>query len=145
MQLSLLADVERRARAPWKRVRPTSVARYAVLRDSGRLATRRASVLRAVAAIRNATQQWPTACEVQVWLEVAGDIPKDGNPNHVRPRLTELADGWFVKRTMTVDGRRVVERVHVPCDVLVRGPKRKSHTSGISVITWCVREVGGRG
>lgn len=123
------------ATKPWKRVRPTSVAVYQHLRESGTLAKRRQAVLTAVAALRNATQQWPTACEVQDWLASRGDVPADGNPNHVKPRLTELADGWWVTRL--VEGRKT--RVHVPCDVLVRGAKRKSTVTGISVLTWQVR------
>jgi hypothetical protein len=115
-QLGLLDSVARVER-PWKRVRPTSVAQYAHLRDTGTLAARRAVVLRAVAAIRNATQQWPTACEVHRWLEDRGEIPRDGNPNHSKPRLTELAD----------------------TGVIVRGPKRKSRVSGITVLTWQVK------
>ena len=115
-QLGLLDAVAREER-PWKRVRPTSTAQYAALRDTGTLAKRRADVLRAIAAIRNATQEWPTACEVQAWLVERGDLPNDGNPNHVRPRCTELAD----------------------TGVLVRGPKRRSQTSGITVLTWQVK------
>src|SRR5690242_8476912 len=101
-QLPLLADVQRRER-PWKRVRPTSAGVYAHLRDTGTLAKRRHAVLTAIAAIRNATSQWPTACEVQAYLEARQQIPADGNPNHVKPRLTELAE----------------------LGVIVRGPKRK--------------------
>jgi hypothetical protein len=120
---------------PWKRVRPTSVAVYSALRDTGTLAKRRAAVLRAVAAIRNATQMWPTACEVQRWLAERGEIPNDGNPNHVKPRLSELADGWH--STRMIDGKRL--HVKVYCDVLVRGPKRKSAVTNIAVLTWQVR------
>lgn len=112
-QLPLLADVERIER-PWKRVRPTSRAIYAQMRDDGTLGRRRDDVLRAVAAMRNKTGRWPTACEVQYWLAARGDIPNDGNPNHVKPRLTELADRG----------------------VLQRGPKRQSQVSGLCVLTW---------
>lgn len=115
-QLSLLTSVTRVER-PRKRVRQTSVAQYAHLRDTGTLARRRDSVLRAVAAIYNATQQWPTSCEVQRWLSERGEIPNDGNPNHTRPRCHELA----------------------AMGVLERGPKRQSKVTGISVLTWQVR------
>lgn len=138
-QLSLLEGVQRLER-PHKRVRPTSIAQYAVLRDSGTTAKRRNDVLRAVAAIRNATQRWPTACEVQEWMADSGDIPNDGNPNHVKPRLSELADGWTVTRVREVDGQKARVKEHVPCHILVRGPKRKSRVSGIAVLTWQVRE-----
>jgi hypothetical protein len=107
----------RRDCKPWKRVRQTSAAQYAHLRDTGTLAKRRDAVLRAVAAIYNATQEWPTSCEVQYWLAIRGELPQDGNPNHVRPRLTELA----------------------ALGVVERGPKRKSHVTDIVVLTWRVR------
>ena len=113
-----LFDAVRAERKPWKRVRQTSVQQYAHLRDTGTLAKRRSDVLRAVAAIYNATQQWPTSCEVQRWLSERGDIPNDGNPNHVRPRCHELAE----------------------LGVLERGPKRKSAVSGIVVLTWQVKQ-----
>lgn len=115
-QLTLLADVARRER-PYKRVRPTSVAQYAHLRDTGTLAKRRHAVLTAIGAIRNRTQQWPTACEVQAYLEKRQQIPNDGNPNHVKPRLTELAASG----------------------VLVRGLKRRSAVTGLTVLTWEVK------
>lgn len=134
-QLSLIPGLELGERRPWKRVRPTSIAQYAHLRDTGVAEQRRACVLRAVAAMRNATQVWPTACEVQAWLEERREIPDDGNPNHVKPRLSELADGWEVTRV--VDGRKV--RVRVGGGVLERGPKRKSQQSGIRVLTWQVK------
>jgi hypothetical protein len=121
-QLSLLASVERQER-PHKRVRQTSIAQYAHLRDTRTLAKRRASVLKAVAALKNRTGVWPTSCEVQQWLVWQREIPADGNPNHVRPRLHELAE----------------------MGVIERGPKRPSRSSGLTVLTWQVREVGGKG
>lgn len=140
MQLSLLAGVRREARPkPWKRVRPTSVAVYAELRDSGKLAAARNRALRAVAALKNSRGEWPTACEVQAWLLERKEV-EDANPNRVKPRLTELATGWHVTLVREVNGVKVKERVHVPCDVLEQGPKRKSRVSGISCITWQVKE-----
>lgn len=139
MQLSLLAGVRRTTRPkPWKRVRPTSVAVYAELRDSGKLAAGRNRALRAVSALKNSRGEWPTGCEVQAWLLERGEV-EDANPNRVKPRLSELADGWFVTLVRDVNGVKVKERVHVPCDVLVRGPKRKSRVSRIACITWQVK------
>ncbi len=103
--------------APRKRVQATSVAQYGQLLQSGQLAKRRSAVLACVAILRERTGAWPTACELHQELERAGEIPDDGNPNHTKPRLSELAD----------------------LGVLVRGPKRASRVSGLTVLTWEVR------
>ncbi len=129
---------EVRERRPWKRVRPTSAALYAVLRDGGETAEGRRRVLRAIAALKNLRGFWPTGCEVLAWLLERGEIP-DNNPNRVLPRLNELADGWDRVVTQEINGERVRVKVHVHCDVLERRPKRKSLTSGITVITWAVK------
>lgn len=140
LQLDLLAGARREERPrPWKRVRPTSVAVYAELRDSGKLAECRQHVLRAVSALKNSRGEWPTACEVQDWLLDRGEL-EDANPNRVRPRLSELADGWDVVHVLEANGGKVRTKVHVECNVLERGPKRKSRISGITCITWRVRE-----
>jgi hypothetical protein len=123
---------------PWKRVRPTSVATYAELRDTGKAAHERAKVLRCLAAYKNAVGRWPTRDELQADMVRRGEIPNDGNPNHVAPRLTELSCGWFVVRL--VDG--VKQRVHVPCDVVERGPKRQTSLKANTrrVYTWQIKE-----
>lgn len=139
-QPTLLDVAERQiADTPRKRVQATSAAQYQHLLETGTLAKRRMAVLRAVAALREQDGRWPTACEVQRHLADSGAIPNDGNPNHVKPRLSELADGWTVTKRDT-QGQPV--KVHVPCHVLVRGAKRKSDVTNISVITWQIREVG---
>ena len=132
------AKGERRERRPWKRVRPTSVALYETLQDSGTTAEGRRRALNAVAALKNARGEWSTACEVRAFLLERGDIP-DNNPNRVFPRLNEMADGWDRWVTKDIDGQRTRVKEHVHCDVLVRGPKRKSRVSGITVITWQVK------
>lgn len=125
----------------WKRVRQTSTGLYAMLQDTGILALRRKQVLNAVAAFRNRHQMWPINDEVQDWLVAAKLIADDGNPNYVRPRLTELSRGWHELRVTQVDGRRVTEKIFRPCDVLVAGPSRKNK-HGRGVTTWEVREFG---
>jgi hypothetical protein len=119
----------------WKRVRATSAGLYAELKDSGYLGERRTRVLNALAAMRNATQRWSTACEILRYLHARGEIA-DLNPNHVRPRLTELSHGWY-DVTTTADGER--QRVFTPCDIVIVGPKRKSDVSGHTVLTWEIR------
>lgn len=128
-----------RPRRPWKRVKPTSVAVYGVLRETGALAETRALVLCAVAALKNAKGYWPTACEVHRYMRTRKQVI-DANPNRVKPRLSELADGWYVTVVREVDGRKEKHRVHVECDVLVRGPKRTSRVTGITCLTWQVKE-----
>jgi hypothetical protein len=124
---------------PWMVVRNTSVGLYEYLKDSGKLAEGRWVVLNAVAYLKNCRGYWPTGCEVLSWLFATGQIP-DMNPNHVKPRLNELADGWDHWVTTTViNGVKVREKVHVHCDLLVRGPRRKSRVTGISCLTWEVR------
>ena len=127
----------------WKRVRPTSAGLYAVLQDTGFLDMRRKRVLNAVAAIRNATQRWPSACEVIEWLYARKRIANT-NPNQVRPRLHEMSHGWEELRVTGEgpDGKPTREKVFVPCDILIAGPKRKSDVTGHTVLTWQVREVG---
>lgn len=95
-------------------VQATSAAQYRALARRGTLATRQTVVLEAVAALRVEWDQWPTACEIQRWLEARLLIPPDGNPSHVRPRCFELA-----------------EMGHV-----TRGPKRRSRLTGITCLTW---------
>lgn len=124
---------------PWMVVRNTSVGLYEYLKDSGTLAEWRWIALNAVAYLKNRRGYWPTACEVLAWLFATGQIP-DMNPNRVKPRLNELADGWnhWVKRE--INGVVVREKVHIHCDVVVRGPKRPSRVTGITVLTWGVRK-----
>lgn len=123
---------------PWMVVRPTSAGLYEYLKDSGKLAEGRWLALNAVAYLKNRRGCWPTACEVQAWLMAIGEL-KDANPNRIKPRLNELADGWDHWVTTLIAGVKVRERVHVHCDVLVRGPKRKSRVTGIACFTWEVR------
>lgn len=132
------ATGEVRERKPWKRVRPTSVATYAELRDNGQLAHDRAMVLRCLAALTNATGAWPTADELQDYMARTGEIPDDGNPNHVRPRLTELSCGWDATRE--ING--VKTKVHIHCDIVERGPKRSSRLKSTTrrVYTWQIKE-----
>jgi hypothetical protein len=129
---------EVRERKPWKRVRPTSVATYAELRDKGQLAHDRAMVLRCLAAFKNDKGIWPTADELQNDMAGKGEIPDDGNPNHVRPRLTELSCGWDVTRE--INGVRT--KVHIHCDIVERGPKRPSRLKSVTrrVYTWQIKE-----
>ncbi len=122
----------------WKRVRPTSAAIYELLQDKKILDIRRKRVLNACAAIRNASQRWPTSCEITQWLFERGRIPST-NPNIVKPRCSELSTGW--DETREVDGQRV--KVFVPCDIFERGRKRKSDITGHTVLTWQIREAGG--
>jgi hypothetical protein len=149
----------------WKRVRPTSAGLYALLQDSGILALSRKRVLNAVAAFRNKKQLWPIADEVQAWLVAAKLIPADGNPNHVRPRLTELSSGWHEVRgpictaskrngqPCTViastnglcanhGGDTPIEPTFVACDVLVAAPVKRPNGRGRNVTAWAVRECG---
>src|SRR5688572_23216163 len=123
---------------PWMVVRNTSVGLYEYLKDSGTLAEWRWLALNAVAYLKNRRGYWPTACEVQWWLIATGQLP-DENPNRIKPRMNELADGWdhWIKRE--INGVKVREKVHVHCDVLVRGPKRPSRVTGITCFTWEVR------
>lgn len=123
---------------PWMVVRPTSVGLYEYLKDNGKLAEGRWLALNAVAYLKNRRGYWPTACEVQSWLIAIGEL-KDANPNRIKPRLNELADGWDNWVTNEINGVKVREKVHVHCDVLVRGPKRKSRVTGITCFTWQVR------
>lgn len=123
---------------PWMVVRPTSVGLYEYLKDSGRLAEGRWLALNAVAYLKNRRGYWPTGCEVRSWLFAIAELP-DMNPNRVLPRLAELADGWDVWITREINGAKYREKVHVHCDVLVRGPKRKSRVTGIACFTWQVR------
>lgn len=145
----------------WKRVRPTSTGLYAFLQDSGYLAHGRKIVLNAVAALYNAKQQWPIADEIQAWLLERKQI-RDMNPNHVRPRLTDLSSGWeetpyqpcgeptksgkpcaaqSLKNGKCTKHGGDVKRdpVFVPCTILVAGePRENAH--GIKCATWHVRE-----
>lgn len=118
VQLGLLVQLE--PVTPRKRVAETSARQFRHLVETGQLAKRRAAVLACVAILRERTGVWPTACELHQELERAGEIPADGNPNHTKPRLTELAQ----------------------TGVIVRGPKRASQVSGITCLTWAIREAG---
>jgi hypothetical protein len=149
----------------WKRVRSTSTGLYALLQDTGVLALRRKQVLNAVAAFRNRWQIWPIADDVQAWLVAAGVIPNDGNPNYVRPRLTELSSGWFeVRGPICTDAKRngdpctriastngkcaqhggaePIEPTFIACDVLVAAPATRENRHGRQVTAWAVREFG---
>lgn len=125
----------------WKRVRPTSAFLYQIMQDTGLLDVRRRRVLNACAAIRNATQRWPTSCEILDWL-VKRKRLTNSNVNQVKPRCSELADGWTESRVVERDGVKVREDVFVPCDIFIRGPKRKSDITGHTVLTWQVKEIG---
>lgn len=121
----------------WKRVRSTSTGLYALLQDSGILALRRKQVLNAVAAFRNRHQLWPINDEIQDWLVAAKLIPADGNPNYVRPRTSELSHGWTTTRKTGAG----VERIFVPCDILVAAGTRKNKHER-NVTAWAIREFG---
>lgn len=123
----------------WKRVRSTSAFLYQVLQDTGLLDVRRRRVLNACAAIRNKTQRWPTSCEILAWLVERKQLAND-NVNQVKPRCSELADGWTEHRVgVDNDGRPARLTVFVPCDIFERGPKRKSDITGHTALTWMIR------
>lgn len=126
MQLSLLDGVAR-AERPRKRQRQTARAAYAVQRDRDRAKaaagqeTREGQVLRLLAGYWNALQSSPTALELIAWARARGEQVFD--VNSVRPRLTALVEAGLVETA----GKR-------PCRV-----------SGVTVHTWRVAAVGGKG
>jgi hypothetical protein len=128
MQPSLL-DLPFREERPRKRVRLVSKDVYRELRDSDRLGTRAADVLRSLAAFYNRHQDWPTAPELTRWMVEHGDLPRE-DFNLVRPRLTEMCVGRIVDG-MTVGGGVL--------DVL---PRRVCRVTGQPAHPWKVREAG---
>lgn len=125
MQLSLLADVQRRER-PWKRQRSTARAAYAEqrARDQVRAAagreTREGQVLRLLAGYWNRYQVSPTALELLEYARERGEAVFD--VNSIRPRINELVANGLVEARS----------------------KRKCSVSGKTVLTWGVREVGSK-
>ena len=128
-----LLDLAVRVERPWKRTTATSKAAVKAAADSGLLHARREACCRGLRAIWNATQRWPTADELAEFLFQSGELP-GSHRDFVAPRLNELADGWWVKR----DG----VRVQVGGGLIERGAKRRSNVSGLTVLTWRVREAG---
>lgn len=102
---------------PRKRVQETSAMQFEKLRQWGTLDKRNAQVFKAVKALSISGKGGPTSCEIQRYLATIGAIPNDGNPNHIRPTLTRLADDQWLQR----------------------GPKRKSQVTGLTVLTWVVK------
>lgn len=136
-QLSFLPDVAREER-PWKRTTETSKAAVHAIEDAGEADRRRIVCLRALRAMWNRFQEWPTADELAAYLHGRHLVPSD-HRDEVAPRLNELADGWWVRRK-DHDGQ--VERVQVGGGEVERGAKRHSRISGRKVLTWRVREAG---